>query len=150
MVVVQLLSSVWHFVTPWTAANQAHLFSTVYQSLLKFTSTESVRLSDCLILCHPFSSCPQSSPASGFFPMCWLLALNGQNIGASASTSILPMNIQGGFPLGSFRIDWSDLLDAEGLSRVFSSTTVWKHQFFSTQHSLWSNSHIHTWLMEKP
>ena len=94
----------------------------------------------------PFSSCPQSFPASGSFPVSWLFASDGQRIGASASTSVLPMNIQGWFPLG-----WTGLisLQSKGLSRVFSSTTIQKHQFFSIQ-PLWSNSHIHTWLLEKP
>ena len=93
----------------------------------------------------PFSSCPQSFPASGSFPMSQLFASGGWSIEASAS--ILPMNIQGWFPLGL-----TGLISflSKGLSRVFSSTTVQKHQFFSVQLSLESNSHIHTWLMEKP
>ena len=87
----------------------------------------------------PFSSCLQSSPVSGSFLMSWLFASSGQSIGASASA--LPMNIQDWFPLG-----WTDLtsLQSEGLSRVFSNTSVQKHQFFASQPSLWSNSHIHT------
>ena len=92
-----------------------------------------------------FFSCPQSFPASGSFPMNQLFASGGQSIGASAS--VLPMNIQGRFPLGL--TDLISLL-SKGLSRVFSSTTVWKHQFFCSKPSLWSNSHIHTWLLEKP
>ena len=83
-----------------------------------------------------FSSCPQSFPASGSFLMSWLFASGGQNIGAS--TSVLPINIQGWFPLGL--TGWVSLL-SKGLSRVFSNTTVQKHQFFGTQPSLWSNSH---------
>ena len=81
----------------------------------------------------PFFSCPQSFPASGSFPMIWLFASGGQNIGASASAPVLLMNIQGWFPLG-----WTGLifLQSKGLSRVFSNTTVQKHQFFSTQLSL--------------
>ena len=95
----------------------------------------------------PFSSCPQSFPAFGSFPVNQLFATGGQNIGASASALVLPKNIQGWF-LGL--IGLISLL-FKGLSRVFfSSTTAWKHQFFSTQPSLWSNSHIHTWLLEKP
>ena len=74
----------------------------------------------------PFSSCLQSFPASGSFPMIWLFASSGQRIGASVSASVLPMNIQGQFPLGWS--GWSSL-QSKGLSRVFSSTTVWKHQF---------------------
>ena len=78
----------------------------------------------------PFSSCPQSSPASGSFPVHWLFASGGQSIGASASASVLPMNIQGWFPLG---VTGLISLLSKGLSRVFSSTTVPKHQFFNTQ-----------------
>ena len=93
----------------------------------------------------PFSSCPQSFPASGSFPMSWLFTSGGQNIGASASASILPKNIQGWFPLG---LTGLISMPSKGLSRVFSNTTVQKHQFVSTQSSLWSNSHILTWLLE--
>ena len=89
-----------------------------------------------------FSSCPQSFPASGSFPMIWLFTSGGQNIGASASTSVLLMNIQDWFPLG---LTGLITLQSKGLSRVFSSTRVWKYQFFGTQSSLWSSSHIHTW-----
>ena len=86
----------------------------------------------------PFSSCPQSFPASGSFPMSQFFSSGGQSIGASASATVLPMNIQDWFPLG-----WTGLifLQSKGLSRVFSSAIVWKHQFFSAQPSLWSNSH---------
>ena len=92
-----------------------------------------------------FCFCLQSLPAWGSFPMSWLLAPGSQSIGASAPA--LPMNIQGWFPLGL-----TGLISflSKGLSRVLFSTTVWKHQFFGTQLSLWSNSHIHTWLLEKP
>ena len=95
----------------------------------------------------PFSSCLQSFPASGDFQMSQFFASDGPSIGASASASVLPMNIQDWFPLG-----WTGLisLQSKGLSRVFSSTTVQKHQFFGTQLSLWSNSQIHKWLAEKP
>ena len=100
--------------------------------------------------CHPtisssvalFSSWVQSFPASGSFPMSWLFTTGGQNIGASAS--VFPVNIQGWFPLV---LTGLKSLQSKQLSRVFSSTTNWKHQFFSTQPSLWSNSHIHTWLL---
>ena len=95
----------------------------------------------------PFSSCPQSLQASGFFPMSQLFTWGGQSIGVSASASVLPMNTQ----------DWSDLrwtgcisLQSKGLSRIFSNTTVQKHQFFGAQLSSQSNFHIHTWLLEKP
>ena len=95
----------------------------------------------------PFSSCLQSFLASGSFPMSQSFASGGQSIGVSASTSVLPMNIQDQFPLG-----WTGWisLQSKGLSRVFSNTTVQKHQFFSAQLSLQSNAHIHTWLLEKP
>jgi len=94
----------------------------------------------------PYFSCPQSFPASGSFPMSQLFTSSGQSIGVSASASVLPMNIQDWFPLG-----WTDWisLPSKGLSRVFSNTRVQKHQFFSAQLSLWSNSHIHTWPLEK-
>ena len=95
----------------------------------------------------PFSSCPQSFPALGSSLISQLFASGDQSIGASASASVLPMNIQGWFPLGW--TGWIFLL-SQWLSRVFSSTTAWKHQFFSAQPSLWSNFHIHTWLLEKP
>ena len=94
----------------------------------------------------PFSSYLQSSPASGSFLMNWLFTSGGQSIGVSASATVLPMNIQGWFPLGL--TDWISL-QSKGLSRVFSNTTVQKHQFFGTQPSSWFNCHIHTWLLGK-
>ena len=94
----------------------------------------------------PFSSCLQSFLASGSFQMSWLFALCGQSIGASASAPVLPKNIQGWFPL---KLTGWISLQSKGLSRV-SSTTVRKHQFFSAHPSLWSNSHIYPWLLEKP
>ena len=95
----------------------------------------------------PFSSCLQSCPASGSFPMSQFFASGGQSIGVSASASVIPMNIQDWSPLG-----WTGWisLQSKGLSRVFSNTTVQKHQFFGTQPSLLLNSHIHTWPLEKP
>ena len=141
---VQSLSRVWLFVTPWTAAHQASSPS----------PTPGVHPNSCPLSrwCHPtisssvisFSSCHQSFPASGSFPMNQLFASAGQSIGPSAS--VFPMNIQGWFPLG-----WTGWisLQSKGLSRVFSSTTIQKHEFLSTQHYLWSNSHINTWLLEK-
>ena len=95
----------------------------------------------------PFSSCPQSFPASGTFQMSQLFASGGQSTGVSALASVLPMNIQDWFPLE--RTGWISL-KSKGLSGVFSNTTVQMHQFFSAQFSLYSNSHIHTWLLEKP
>ena len=105
--------------------------------------------------CHPtisssvinFSSCSQSFPAPGSFPMSQLFPSGGQSIGASASASVLPMNIQDWFPLG--RTSWISL-QSKGLSRAFSNTTVQKHQLFGAQLSSQSNSHIHTWLLKKP
>ena len=92
----------------------------------------------------PFSSCLQAFPASGSFPMSHFFSSGGQSNGVSASALGLPMNIQNWFPLGL--TGWISLL-SKGLSRVFSNTTVQKHQFFDAQLSLWSNSHIHTWLL---
>ena len=95
----------------------------------------------------PFSSCPQSLPAPGSFPMSQLFAWGGQSIGVSASASVLPMNTQDWSPLGW--TGWTSL-QCKGLSRVFSNTNVQKHQFFGAQLSSQSNSHIHTWPLEKP
>ena len=95
----------------------------------------------------PFSSCHHSFPASGSFPVSQLFVSHGQSIGASALASVLPVNIQGLFPLGLTGLIY---LLSKGLSRVFSSTTIQKHQFFGVQPSLWSNSHIYTWLLGKP
>ena len=95
----------------------------------------------------PFSSCPQSFPATGSFQMSQLFSSGGQSTGVSTSTSVLPMNTQEWSPLG-----WTGWisLQSKGLSRVFSNTTVQKHQFFGAQLSSQSNSHIHTWPQEKP
>ena len=95
----------------------------------------------------PFSSCLQSFPASGSFPMSQFFTSSGQSIGVSASASVLPMNIQDWFSLG-----WTGWLSwqSKGLSRAFTNTIVQKHQFFNAQLSLWSNSHNHTWPLEKP
>ena len=95
----------------------------------------------------PFSSCPQSLPASGSFSMSQLFTWGGQSIGFSALASVLPINSQDWFPL-----EWTGCisLQSKGLSRVFSNTTVQKHQFFGAQFSSQSNSHIHTWPLEKP
>ena len=108
------------------------------RSLLRFMSVELVMLSNQIILATPFSFCLQSLPASEPFPMSWLFTSGGQIIGASASAPVLPMNIQGWFPLG---LTGLISLQSKGLSRVFSSTTVQKHQFFGAQSSLWSISH---------
>ena len=94
-----------------------------------------------------FSFCLQSFPASGPLLMSWLFTLGSQHTGASASAAVLQMNIQNCFPLGLTGVI---SLQSKGFSRVFSSTTIWKFQFFGTQPSLWFNSHIHIWLLEKP
>ena len=122
----------------------------VHHQLLEFTQTHVHWAGDAIQPSHPvipFSFCLQSFPASGSFLMSPLFASGSQSIRVSASASVLPMNIQDLFPLG-----WTGWisLQSKGLSRVFSNTTVWKHQFFSTQLSLWSNSHIYTWLLERP
>ena len=142
------LSQVWLFVTPWTAAHQASMSITKSYSLLKLTSPSGR-------WCHPtnsssvvpFSSCAQSFSASGSFQMSQLFTSGGQSTGVSTSASILPMNVQDWFPVGLS--GWISL-QCKGLSRVFSNTTVQKHQFFGAQPSSQSNSHIHTWPQEKP
>ena len=95
----------------------------------------------------PFSSSLQSFPTSRSFPMTHFFTSGGQSTGVSASASALPMNMQGWYPLGL--TGWISL-QFKGLSRVLFNSTVQKHQFFSDQLSLWPNSHIHRWLMEKP
>ena len=129
---VQSLSRVPFFGTPWITAHQASLSITNSRSSLKLTSIESVMPSSHLILCCPFSSCPQSLPASESFPMSQLFAWGGQSIAVSALASVLPMNTQDWSPLG-----WTGWisLQSRGLSRAFSSTTVWKHLFCSAQPS---------------
>ena len=94
-----------------------------------------------------FFYCLQSFPASGSIPMSYLFASGGQSIGASASASVLPMNIQNWFPLG---LTGLISLQSKRFSRAFSCTTIQKHQFFGVQLSLWSDSFIHTWLLKKP
>ena len=132
---VQSLSCVWLFATPWTEAHQASLSFTISWSLLKLMSIELVMLSNHLSLCHPLQFCLQSFPASGSFLMNHLFTSGGETIGASASASasVLPTNNQDWFPSGL--TSWISL-QSKGLSRVFSNTTVQKHQFFSAQLSL--------------
>ena len=142
------LSCVWLFATPWTTAH-ARLPCPLPTLRACSNSCPSSWW------CHPtiassvvpFSSCLQSFPAAGSFQMNQFFASGGQSIRVSASASVFPMNIQDWFPLG-----WTGWisLQSKGFSRVFSNTTVQKHPFFSAQFSLWSNSHIHTWLLEKP
>ena len=144
---VQSLSRVQLFATPWIAARQASLSITNSWSLLKLMPIESVMPSSHLTSVVPFSSCPQSLPASGSFPMNQLFARGGQSTGVSTLVSVLPMNTQDWSPLG-----WTGWISfqSKGLSRVFSNTVVQRHQFFGTQLSSQSNSHIHTWPLEKP
>jgi len=146
-VVVQCLSHVWLFATPWAAALQASLSFTISLRLLKLMSIELVMPSNHLILCWPLLLLPSIFPSFRVFSNESALRFCGQSIGVSASASVLPMNIQGWFPLGLTGLIF---LLSKGLSRVFSNITVQKHQFFSSQPSLWSNTHILTWLMEKP
>ena len=138
VIVVQWLSRVWLFVTSWTAAHRASLSFTISQGLFKLMCIESGHPTIWSSVI-PFS-CPQSFPASGSFLMSQLFTSGGQSIGAS-------MNIQDWFPSG---LTGLISLQSKGLSRIFSSTTVQKHQLFGAQPSLWSNSYIHTWLLEKP
>ena len=147
-VFVQVQSRVWLFATSWTAACQAPLSSTSFQSLLKFLSIESVMLCNHFLSSNavPFSFCLRSFAASGSFWMSQLFAVGGQSFGVSASASVLPMNIQGWFPWGL--TGWISL-QSKGLSRIFSNATAQKHQFFSTQpfyfsalmsiHDYWKN-----------
>ena len=141
---VQLLSRVWLFAIPWIAARQAPPSPTprVHPNSCAWSRWCHPAISSSVV---PFSSCPQSLPASGSFPMSQLFAWGGKSIGVSASASVLPMNTQDWSPIG-----WTGWisLQSKGLSRVFSSTTVQKHQFFCTQLSSQSNSDIHTWPLE--
>ena len=132
LLVVQWLSHVWLFVTPWTAAPQASQTSTISQSLLRFMSIESMMPSNHLIPCHPLLL-PSIVPSIRVFSSELGLQFRCPSIGASASVL-------------------TDLisLPSQELSRVFSSTTVQKHQFFDAQLCLRSTFHIHTWLLEKP
>ena len=128
IVVVQSWSRVQLFVTPWTATHQASLSFTISLSLLRLMSIESLMAPNHLLLCHSLLLQLQSFPASGSFPMGRLFASGSQSIRVSAS--VLPIHIQGWFPLGL--IGLVSLL-SKGLLRIFSSNTVWKHQYYSTQ-----------------
>ena len=143
---VQSLSHVRLFVTLWIAARQASMSITNSRSSPKLMCIELVMPSSHLILCRSLLLLPLIPPSIGLFQ--WVnSAWGGQSIGVSASASVLPMKTQDWSPLGW--IGWISL-QSKGLSRVFSNTTVQKHQFFGTQLSSQSNSHIHTWLQEKP
>ena len=124
----------------------------VHHQLPEPTQTHVHHIGDAIQPSHPLSSLSPpafnlSQPASGSFPMSQFFASGGQSIGVSASASVLPMNIQDWFPSG---LTGLISLLSEGLSTVFSNTTFQKHQLFGARLSLWSNSHIHTWLLEKP
>ena len=122
VVVVQLLSHVWVFVTPWTAAHQLPLSSTISCSLLKFISIELVMLYTHLILCYPLLLCLQSFPASGSFPMSQLFTSGGQSIGASPSAPVLPMNIQGWIPLA---LTWNATLEKKKTkTKIMASSPI--------------------------
>ena len=140
-----LFSRVWLFVTPWGSLPVLHHLPELAQELM---SIESVMPSNHLILCHALLLLPSIFPSIRVFSNESDFCIRWpKSIWVSASSSVLPMNIQDWFPLG-----WAGWisLQSKGLSRVFSSTTVGKHQFFGTQLSLWFSSHIHAWLQEKP
>ena len=142
--VVQSLSHVWLFVNPWTGTPGFLILT-----LSPVVCSNSCPLSQWY---HPtsvtlLSSCPQSFPASGSFPVSQLFESGGRSIVVSASTSDPPMNIQGRLSIGLTSLV---SLPSKRLWRVFSSTTVQEHRFFCSQSSLWFSSHIHTWLLEKP
>ena len=149
---VQSLSHVQLFVTPksrkgvlWTAACQASLSITNSWSLLKLMSIVSVMPSNHLILWRPLFLLPSIFPSIRVFSNESVLCIRWPKYWSSASASALPMKIQDWFPLG---LTGLISLQFKGLSRVFSNTTIQKHQFFSAQLSLWFNSHIHTWLLK--
>ena len=119
--------------SPWVCPNSCSLSQLCYLTISSSAA--------------PFSFCLRSFPASGPFLISWLFASGGQNIGPSALATVLLINIQGWFPLGLTSLIF---VLSKGLSRAFSSTTIRKHQFFGAQPSLCSNSHIRTWLLEKP
>ena len=149
---VQALSHVRLFVTPWTTAMPGlPVHRQLYRQLPEFTQTHVYWVSDAIQPSHPLSSpsplTVNLSQHQGFFPMSQFFASGGRSIGVSASTSVPSMNIQDWFPL---RWTGQNSLHANRLSRVFSNTTVQRHQIFGAQLSLQSSSHIHTWLLDKP
>ena len=143
---VRSLSRVWLSATPWTAAHQASLSITNSQSLPKFMPIESVMPSNHLVLCRPLLLLPSIFPSVGVFSNESALHIRWPKYW-SFSFNISPSSEQSG--LISFRMDWWISSQSKGLSRGFSNTIVQKHQFFCTQLSLMSNSHIHTRLLEK-
>ena len=143
---VQLFSHVRLFVTVWTAAGQASLSITTSWRFLKLISIKSMMPSNLLILYCPLLLLPSIFPSIKVFSNESVHLIRWPKYCSLNSASVLPMNIQDWFPLG-----WTGLiLLSKGLSRVFSNTTVQKHQVFGTQLTLWSNPHIDTWLLEKP
>ena len=144
---IQSLSHVRLFAIPLIAAHQTSLSITNSRSSLKLMSIESVMPSSHLILCLPLLFLPPIPPSIKVFPMSQLFAWGGQSTGVSALASFLPKKSQGWCPS-----EWTGWISLQSkvLSRVFSNTTVQKYQFFGTQLSSQSNSHIHTWPLEKP
>ena len=140
---VQSLSRVHLFMTPWIAAHQASVSITNSRSSHKLTSIKSLMPSSHVILCRPLCFLPPIPPSIRVFSNEW----GGQSTGVSALASFLPKKTQDWSPL-----EWTGWisLQSKGLSKVFSNTTVQKHQFFDAQLSSHSNSHIHTWPLEKP
>ena len=145
---VQSLSHVWIFATPWFTQHARPPCPSPTPEVCSNSCPSSrwghPTISSSVI---PFSSCLQFCPASGSFPLTQFFASGGHSIGVSSSASVLPINTQDWFPLGL--TGWISL-QSKGLSRVFSNTTVRNHQLFSAQLSSQSNSHIHTWPLEKP
>ena len=141
LLLLSCFSCVWLFVTPWTAAHQASLSITNFWSLLELLSIMLVMPFNHLVLCRPLLILSSIFPSIRVFSSESALCIRWPNYRASVSASVLPMNIQGWFPLG---LTGLISLLSKGLSRVLSNTSVWKHQFFSTQPSLWSSSHIHS------
>ena len=147
-VVVQLLGHGQLFANPWTAACQASLSFTITWSLLKLMSIESVMPSNCLVFCHPLLLPPSIFPSIRVFSNELALQIRWPEY-RSFSFSINPSSEYSG--LVSFMVvDWFDLLDVQRTLNILLQHQVQKHQFFGTQPSLWSNSHIHTWLLQKP
>ena len=145
VVVVQSVSHAWLFAIPWAEAHQASLSFTISQSLLKLMSIESIMPSNHLILCCSLLLPPSVFPSIRIFSKELAFHIRWPKYW---SLSISPSSEYSG--LISFRIDWFDFLAVQGILKLFSSTRMRKHQFFGTQPSLWSNSHVHTWLLEKP
>ena len=146
--IVQWLSHFWHFVTQWTAARQASLSITNSWSLLKLMFIMSAMPSNHLILCHPFPSCLQSFPTSGFFSNKSVLPIRWPKDWSFSFSTSPSKEHQDWSPL-----KWTSWISLQRLLRVskgLSNTTVQKHQFFGAQVSSQSNSHIHTWPQEKP